>query len=112
MDEDFASMMNGYKNGVITDERLDDALHRILALKPPHWGLKKVHGQSLFPPPPRWKRVGCAAHRAMQKEISEHALTLVKIQGRGRAAQTAGKAQAHHDRVRVTGLEAMGLAAR
>ncbi|MBQ9047743.1 MAG: hypothetical protein IJ120_07570 [Solobacterium sp.] len=32
-DEDFKYMMDGYKNGVITEERLSDALHRILGLK-------------------------------------------------------------------------------
>ena len=32
-DEDFQYMMDGYKNGVITEERLSDALHRILGLK-------------------------------------------------------------------------------
>ncbi|MGM8259517.1 glycoside hydrolase family 3 N-terminal domain-containing protein, partial (plasmid) [Clostridium perfringens] len=32
-DEDFQWMMEGYKNGVITEERLHDALTRILGLK-------------------------------------------------------------------------------
>ncbi len=32
-EEDFGYMMDGYKNGVITEERLNDALHRILGLK-------------------------------------------------------------------------------
>ena len=59
MDEDFASMMNGYKNGVITDERLDDALHRILALKA-HMGLHKKARTELVPPPPRWKGLSAA----------------------------------------------------
>jgi len=40
MDEDFASMMAGYENGIITEERLSDALHRILALKA-HMGLHR-----------------------------------------------------------------------
>ncbi len=33
INEDYAFMMEGYKNGIITDERLEDALTRILALK-------------------------------------------------------------------------------
>ena len=33
MEEDFNFMMNGYKNGVITEERMTDALRRILGLK-------------------------------------------------------------------------------
>lgn len=32
-DEDFGYMMDGYKNGVITEERMNDALQRILGLK-------------------------------------------------------------------------------
>lgn len=32
-DEDFGYMMEGYKNGIITEERLHDALTRILGLK-------------------------------------------------------------------------------
>ena len=33
IDEDYNFMLNGYKNGVITEERLQDALERILGLK-------------------------------------------------------------------------------
>ncbi len=32
-DEDFQWMMEGYRNGIITDERLDEALTRILGTK-------------------------------------------------------------------------------
>ena len=32
-DEDFGYMMDGYKNGIITDERLNEALTRILGTK-------------------------------------------------------------------------------
>ena len=32
-EEDFGYMMEGYKNGTITEERLNDALHRILGVK-------------------------------------------------------------------------------
>ena len=33
IEEDYGFMMNGYKNGVITEERLQDALERILGFK-------------------------------------------------------------------------------
>ena len=105
MDEDFASMMNGYKNGVITDERLDDALHRILALKA-HMGLHKKARTELVPPAAEMERViGCAAHRAMQKEISEHALTLVKYKDADVLPMTPEKYRRIMI-VYVTGLEA------
>lgn len=32
-EEDFNYMLDGYKNGVITEERMNDALHRILGIK-------------------------------------------------------------------------------
>ena len=32
-EEDFGYMMEGYKNRTITEERLNDALHRILGVK-------------------------------------------------------------------------------
>lgn len=40
-------MMAGYENGIITEERLNDALHRILALKA-HMGLHKKRKMRSF----------------------------------------------------------------
>ncbi len=78
MEEDFASMKQGYLDGRITEERLDEALHRILALKA-HMGLHKKAKQELMPPKEQVTEViGCESHVAMQKEISEKAITLVK----------------------------------
>lgn len=78
MEEDFASMKQGYLDGRITEERLDDALHRILALKA-HMGLHKKSKTELMPPKGEvHKTIGCQAHKDMQKEISEKAITLVK----------------------------------
>lgn len=78
MDEDFASMMEGYKSGVITEERLSDALHRILALKA-HMGLHKKAKTDIVPPVSEMEKiVGCEEHKAMAKEISDKAITLVK----------------------------------
>lgn len=78
MDEDFAAMMEGYTSGLITEERLSDALHRILALKA-HMGLHKKAKTELVPPVEVMQQtIGCAEHKAMQKEIAEQSLTLVK----------------------------------
>ncbi len=78
MDEDFASMKQGYLDGKITEERLDEALHRILALKA-HMGLHKKAKTELVPPKEKMKEViGCKEHVDMQKEITDHAITLVK----------------------------------
>ena len=78
MDEDFASMMAGYENGVITEERLSDALHRILALKA-HMGLHRKAKNEIVPTVEVMEQtVGCKEHKAMAKEISDKAITLVK----------------------------------
>ncbi len=78
MDEDFESMKQGVLDGRITEERLSDALHRILALKA-HMGLHKKAKTELVPPKSQVHEiVGCEEHKAMQKEISDKAVTLVK----------------------------------
>lgn len=78
MDEDFASMKQGYLDGRITDERLEEALTRILALKA-HMGLHKKAKTEIVPPASEvHKIVGCAEHKAVQKEITDKAITLVK----------------------------------
>lgn len=78
MEEDFSSMKQGYLGGRITEERLDDALHRILALKA-HMGLHKKKKDELMPPREKVHEiVGCKEHVETQKEISDRAVTLVK----------------------------------
>ncbi len=78
MDEDFASMMAGYESGVITEERLSDALHRILALKA-HMGLHRKAKTELVPPVEVMeKTLRAPEHLAVAKEISDKGITLVK----------------------------------
>lgn len=78
MEEDFASMKQGYLDGRISEERLDDALHRILALKA-HMGLHKKAKNELVPSRESLQEViGCKEHTEMQKEITDQAITLVK----------------------------------
>lgn len=110
MDEDYGSMMEGYKNGVITEERLSDALHRILGLKA-HMGLHKKAKTELVPPAEKIAEiVGCAEHKAMQAEIAREALTLVKYKD----ADVLPITPERYKRIMivyVTGLEAKGLGA-
>lgn len=78
MDEDFGYMMDGYKNGVITEQRLEEALERILGLKA-HMGLHKKAPTEILPPKEQLHEiVGCAEHKAMAVEVAEKAVTLVK----------------------------------
>ncbi len=108
MEEDFASMKQGYLDGVITDERLDDALHRILALKA-HMGLHKKARTEIVPPKENIHQVvGCEEHVAMQKEISDKAITLVKYKDEDVLPMTPER----YKRIMIVyvkGLEAPGL---
>lgn len=77
MDEDFANMMNGYKEGIITDERLHDAIRRILGLKA-HLGLHTKAKQDIVPPVEGLNVVNCEEHQKIAREVSDQSITLVK----------------------------------
>lgn len=110
MEEDFASMKQGYLDGRITKERLDEALHRILALKA-HMGLHKKDKTKLVPPREQvHKIIGCDEHVAMQKEIADQAITLVKYKDKDVLPVTPER----YKRIMIVyvkGLSAPGLAA-
>lgn len=110
MDEDFEAMKQGYLDGRITEERLSDALHRILALKA-HMGLHRKAKTELVPPKAQVEEiVGCAEHKAMQREISVRAVTLVKYKDKDVLPLTPER----YKRIMIVyvkGLEAPGLGA-
>ena len=110
MDEDFASMKQGYLDGRITEERLDDALHRILALKA-RMGLHKKKKAELVPPRNQvHKIIGCEAHKDIQKEIADKAITLVKYKDKEVLPMTPER----YKRIMIVyvkGLSAPGLGA-
>lgn len=110
MDEDFESMKQGILDGRITEERLSDALHRILALKA-HMGLHKKAKAELVPPKEQVHEIiGCRAHQEMQKEISKRAITLVKYKDKNVLPLTLER-YPQIMIVYVKGLEAPGLGA-
>ena len=75
-DEDFAYMKAGVESGVISAERLSDALHRILGLKA-RLGLYK--SENVTPDPEiKEKVVGCQEHLRLAQEAAERCVTLVK----------------------------------
>ena len=76
-DEDFGYMLDGYRNGVISEARLQDALERILGLKA-SLGLHATPREELVPRPEALSVVGSAAHRAIAAEIADKTVTLVK----------------------------------
>jgi len=78
LDEDYAFLLNGLKNGICSVERLDEAVMRILALKAALRLPQKQRTNTLVPPVSALETVGCAQHRAWAKEAADKAVTLVK----------------------------------
>jgi beta-N-acetylhexosaminidase len=76
-EDDFRSMLDGYRNGVITEERLQEALERILGLKA-SLGLHTTPREALVPGPEALAVIGCAEHRAVAATVADKTVTLVK----------------------------------
>lgn len=72
-EEDIRYMMEGYYNGIITEERLSDALHRILGMKA-YLGLNHLE----FPKKDGLAVVGSREHAVYAARTAEEAVTLVK----------------------------------
>lgn len=72
-EEDYKFMMAGYKNGIITEERLNDALLRILGLK----AHQNLHiSDNLVPG--EVDKVGLEEHKKWAKRVADEGITLVK----------------------------------
>lgn len=78
IEEDFHFMLKGYQNGIITKERLHDALRRILGLKAKLHLPEKQENQTLLKTPTDLDVIGCASHLQYQKEAADLGITLVK----------------------------------
>ena len=77
-EEDFNTMLNAYKNGVISEERMTEALTRILGLKA-KMGLNKKAKEDLVPAADTLQgAIGKEEYKEMQKAISKDSITLVK----------------------------------
>ncbi len=77
-EEDFNTMLNAYKNGVISEARMTEALTRILGLKA-KMGLHKKAKEDLVPAADVLQAVlGKEEYKEMQKAISKDSITLVK----------------------------------
>ena len=75
LEEDLSFMTKGVKNGVITKERLDDAVMRILALK----ASLCLHKKENIPDELAARRVvGCPEHREVSLRVADAGITLVK----------------------------------
>ncbi|MCD7842291.1 MAG: glycosyl hydrolase [Lachnospiraceae bacterium] len=78
IDEDFGYMMDGYRNGILTEERLDEAVTRILGLKAKLDLPRKQAEGTITPPKEGLNVVGCPAHVEIAKEAARKSITLVK----------------------------------
>ncbi|MFF1829266.1 gluconokinase, GntK/IdnK-type [Paenarthrobacter sp. NPDC058040] len=76
-EEDFQFMLDGYKSGIISDTRLEDALRRILGLKA-SLGLHVTPRESLVPSSEALAVIGSDAHRSIAADIADKTVTLVK----------------------------------
>ena len=75
LEEDFRIMLNGVKAGIITAERLDEAVTRILGVKAAlklHKGKRKITLKNAE------KIVGCSSHRDAARRLADSAITIVK----------------------------------
>ncbi|HPF86710.1 MAG TPA: glycoside hydrolase family 3 N-terminal domain-containing protein [Candidatus Limiplasma sp.] len=74
LEEDYGYMADGVKSGIITQERLDEAVLRILGLK----AALNLPGKALPTLAQAQKVVGCQEHLQWAKECADRAVTLVK----------------------------------
>ncbi len=73
--EDLGYLRAGYEQGIVTEERLSDALHRVLGLK----AHLKLYEESVRTPDPKLlDEVGCEEFRRYTAEAAERGVTLVK----------------------------------
>lgn len=77
-EEDFNFMLDGYKNGIISKERLHDALYRILGLKASlKLHIKQKEG-TLVPSREGLKVIGCQEHLDMAAKAADLGISLIK----------------------------------
>ncbi|MBQ1810938.1 MAG: hypothetical protein II016_07435 [Erysipelotrichaceae bacterium] len=73
-DEDYGFMLEAVHNGTLSEERLEEAVKRILACK----ASQKLHLQTVYNTGADTSAIGCEEHRAWAKECADQAVTLVK----------------------------------
>lgn len=78
LDEDYGFVMDGVKLGVISEERLDEAVTRILALKASLGIHVKQREGRLVPDEEHLAIVGCERFKGWAEEVADRAVTLVK----------------------------------
>lgn len=77
-EEDLGFMMDGYKSGIITEERLHEALRAILGTKAALGLHKKAKTEIVEPAETALKRVGLPENKAITAQVTDRAITLAK----------------------------------
>ena len=77
-DEDFNYMLEGYKNGILSEERLQDALMRILGLKAMLGLHKKNKKEIMMPKEEAMSRINISKNVDLYDEITDKSITLVR----------------------------------
>ncbi len=77
-EEDLGFMMDGYKNGIITEERLKEALRAILGTKAALGLHKKAKKEIVEPAETALKKIGLPENKAITAQVTDQAITLAK----------------------------------
>lgn len=75
IEDDYRFMLDGVKEGILTEERLDEAVTRILGTKA---ALRLNHPDEIREKRPKKDAVGCREHREWARKCAGEAITLVK----------------------------------
>lgn len=78
LDEDYLFLQKGVEAGIVSEERLNEAVTRILALKASLHLHEKQRQGTVVPDVSARAVVGCEQHRAWAREAADRAVTLVK----------------------------------
>jgi len=79
LEEDYQFMTEGVKNGMITPERLNEAVMRILATKAALKLPEKKENGTLIPNVEEAKKIiGCKEHREIDVQVADSSATLIK----------------------------------
>lgn len=78
MEEDFRFMHEGYEKRILSEERLEEAVKRILAVKAALGLLEKQQNGTLVPGPDALNILKCEKHDTWAKECADQGITLVK----------------------------------
>ncbi len=106
-DEDMHFMQEGINNGLLSQERLDAAVLRVLAFKAMLKLHKKQAGGTLVPAKDALTIIGCARHTEKAAEIIDASITLVK-----NTRDQLPLSPATHRRIMIFGLENRSLVHR